>query len=142
MKAENSKNRMTRGSLAMLMILAGTCGLRAQITTNSSAISAADPAAQALYIKARVEDTKALRAARPGQTVEAMLSEAVYSGNSKIFPAASRMVLTVRSVDKCRKMPNNRWPWTVRVFLPRHEKCPAFDAGRYCSEPAGRLTWS
>jgi hypothetical protein len=59
-----------------------------------------------------------------------VLSDAVYSGNAELFPAASRMVLTVRSIDKCPKMPSNRWPWTVRVFLPRHENCPTFDAGR------------
>jgi hypothetical protein len=120
---------MICGSLAILLILAEACGLRAQMT-NASAIAAEDSAAHALYIKARVPDPKAFRALRPGETVETTLSEAVYSGNAEVFPAGSRMVLTVRSVDKCRKMPNNRWPWTVKVFLPRHEDCPAFDAGR------------
>jgi hypothetical protein len=130
MKAGSSKTRMTSSSLAMLMILAEACGLHAQATTNASTIAGEDPAAHELYIKAQMPDPKAFGALRPGQTVEAVLSEAVYSGNAELFPAASRMVLTVRSIDKCRKMPSNRWPWTVRVFLPRHENCPTFDAGR------------
>jgi hypothetical protein len=130
MNAGNGKNLMTLGLLTILLILAETYCLRAQSMTNSSAIAAEDPTAHALYIKARVEDTKAFRALRPGQTVETTLSEAVYSGNAELFPAASQMVLTVRSIDKCRKVPSNRWPWTVKVFLPRHENCPAFDAGR------------
>lgn len=131
MKAKDSKDRITYCSLAMFMILAVACGLRAQSMTNASAIAGEDPAAHALYIKARVPDSKAFRALRPGQSVQAALSEPVYSGNTELFPAASRMVLTVRSIEKCRKMPSNRWPWTVKVFLPRHENCPSFCRPRF-----------
>jgi hypothetical protein len=134
MKAGSSKTRITSSSLAMLMILAEACSLHAQAMTNASAIAGEDPAAHELYIKAQVPDPKAFGALRPGQTVEATLSEAVYSGNAELFPAASRMVLTVRSINRCRKMPSNRWPWTVKVFLPRHENCPSFDAGRVLLE--------
>jgi hypothetical protein len=83
---------------------------------------------QELYVKVHFKAPVKLSALKPGDTVEGALSEGVYSGDREVFPAGSRVRLTVDRLERARKAPNDHWPWVIKVFAPRHENRPVFTA--------------
>jgi hypothetical protein len=142
--------------LAVLLVLAAhPSGLRAQNGTPLNTIAAArtdDDAvpggavpsdvvkspsellrpgvSHALYLKVQVPDANKLRSLKRGVIVEGTLAQSVYSGSQELFPAASRITLTVRDIQRCQRPHNDHWPWVAAIFIPRHENCPTFEAGR------------
>ena len=83
----------------------------------------------ALYVKVQLNTPVKVSALRTGDRVEGTLSRGVYSGDSELFPAGSRVRLTVDKLGKRRRIPNDHWPWVVNVFTPRHENYPTFQSG-------------
>jgi hypothetical protein len=65
---------------------------------------------------------------KPGDVVGGSLSRDVYSSDRKIFPSGSLVRLTVDHLEKRKRIPNDHWPWAVKVFTPRHENYPVFNS--------------
>ncbi len=93
-------------------------------------------AAGALYLEVQLSSHAKPSAAKPGDTIEGALAQDVYSGGRKIFPAGSRVRLTVSSLERRRRERSIYWPWVIRVFVPAHENFPTFDVA-HVSIPGG-----
>lgn len=83
-------------------------------------------AGHSLYVKVQLEGKLKLSALNPGDVVEGTLLRSVYSGDTEVFPAGSTVRLTVDTLGKRRRTPNDHWPWVIKAFTPRHEKYPVF----------------
>jgi len=79
-----------------------------------------------LYLKVRLSTPVKMSKLKPADVVEGTLSRDVYSADRKLFPAGSRVRLTVDHLEKRRRAPNDHWPWVIKVFTPRHETYPVF----------------
>jgi hypothetical protein len=97
-------------------------------TSQNATPSLASP--QTLFVKVRVPDSRATRAAKPGQTIDGELTQPVYSGSQELFPMASRVTLLVHGTQRCRRPKSNRLPWVATVFLPRYRSCPTFESAK------------
>jgi hypothetical protein len=82
----------------------------------------------ALYVKVEINNSIKISALKTGDLVEGRLSRGVYSGDSQLFPAGSRIRLTVDKLEKRRRIPNDHWPWVITAFTPRHENYPTFQS--------------
>jgi len=79
-----------------------------------------------LYVKIQLNNSVKVSAMKPGDIVEGKLARDVYSGDRELFAAGSRVRLTVDKLGRRRRVPNDHWPWVVKVFIPRHENYPTF----------------
>src|SRR6266849_6566100 len=79
-----------------------------------------------LYVKVELDKPLKLSKLRPGDMIEAKLARDVYSSDRELFPAGSRVRLTVDHLEKRRKATDDHWPWVVKAFRPRHEQYPVF----------------
>jgi len=79
-----------------------------------------------LYIKVQLSRPLKLSKLKPGDLVDGELARDVYSADRELFPAGSRVRLTVDHFEKRRRAPNDHWPWVVKAFTPRHENYPVF----------------
>jgi hypothetical protein len=80
----------------------------------------------ALYLKVHFDPTLKPSALKPGTIVEGALSEPAYSGAREILPAGTRIRLTVDTLERVHKPPNDHWPWVIKAFAPRHQNQPVF----------------
>ena len=66
-----------------------------------------------------------------GDVVEGSLLGSLYAGDQKLFPAGSRVRLTIDGIEKHKKaaLPQDR-PFVLRLLAPRHEAVPLFRAAR------------
>ncbi len=80
----------------------------------------------ALYLKIQLNSPLKISALKPGDILEGKLSQDVYAADRKLLAAGSPVHLTVDSLGRRRKPPNDRWPWIIRIFSPRHENYPVF----------------
>jgi hypothetical protein len=78
-----------------------------------------------LFLKIQLKLVKSA-ALTPGDVMEGTLVRGVYSGDRDLFPAASRVRLTIDKLERRRRTPNDHWPWIVKAFTPRYEKYPTF----------------
>ena len=85
--------------------------------------------ASSLYLKIRVENPLKVSALKPGDQVAGKLLRNVYSGDHEVFPAGSRVQLTVDKLERLRRVPNDHWPWVIKFFTPRHQNSPTFQSG-------------
>ncbi len=90
-----------------------------------------------VYVKVQLEATVKVSALKPGDVIEGKLAQDVYSGDRELFPAGSRVRLTVDKLARRRRVPNDHWPWVVNVFTPRHENYPTFQSA-VISLPEGK----
>lgn len=79
-----------------------------------------------LYVKVQLDKSVKLSSLKPGDVTEGNLARDVYSADRKIFPAGSHVRLTVDHLERKRRPVSDRWPWVVKVFMPRHENFPMF----------------
>jgi hypothetical protein len=79
-----------------------------------------------LYLKVQLADRWKTSKLKPGDVVEGSLSRDVYCADRKLFPAGSRVRLTVDRLERRRRARNDHWPWVINVFTPRHENYPVF----------------
>jgi hypothetical protein len=79
-----------------------------------------------LYVKVQLDKSVKLSSLKAGEVTNGNLARDVYSADRKPFPAGSPIRLTVDHLERKRRAPNDRWPWLVKLFLPRHETSPAF----------------
>ncbi len=90
-----------------------------------------------IYVKVRIAKTVKISALKPGDVVEGKLAQDVYSGDRELFPAGSPVRLTVDKLGRRKRVPNDYWPWVIKVFTPRHENYPTFQSATV-SLPDGR----
>lgn len=83
-----------------------------------------------LYLKVQLDSKVKPSALKPGDVVEGKLPRSVYFQDRELFPAGSRVRLTVDRLEHRRREPNDRWPWVVKAFTPRYEKYPTFQSGQ------------
>jgi hypothetical protein len=100
----------------------GEDGAKTEDNSGSSSVIENDP----LYIKIHFKEPLKHSTLKPGSVLEGTLAEAVYSGEREVFPAGSTVRLTVDRLERRRKTSNDRWPWIVKTFSPRHEMQPVF----------------
>jgi hypothetical protein len=81
-----------------------------------------------VYVKVQLEKTVKVSASKPGDVIEGKLVQDVYSGDRELFVGGSRVRLTVDELERRRRVPNDHWPWAVKVFTPRHENYPTFQS--------------
>ncbi|MGA9966729.1 MAG: hypothetical protein WBQ10_16145, partial [Terriglobales bacterium] len=91
----------------------------------------------AVYVKVQLEKTVKVSALKPGDVIEGKLAQDVYSGDRELFAAGSQVRLTVDKLGRRRRVPNDYWPWVIKVFTPRHENYPTFQSATV-SLPDGR----
>ena len=89
-------------------------------------LAAAASTDSGLYIKVQLDQPLKLSKLLPGDVVQGKLARDVYSAGRALFPAESRVRLTVDHMERRRRAPDDHWPWVVKAFTPRHEKYPVF----------------
>jgi hypothetical protein len=83
-------------------------------------------ASSSLYVKVQLNSPLKLSKLKLGDVVEGKLARDVYSSDRELFPARSRVRLSVDHMEKRRRVRNDHWPWVVTAFTPRHENYPVF----------------
>jgi hypothetical protein len=81
-----------------------------------------------VYVKVRLAKAVKISALKPGDVIEGKLTQDVYSGDRELFPVNSPVRLTVDKLERRRRVPNDHWPWVIKVFTPRHENYPTFQS--------------
>lgn len=121
--------------IALLFCVAMLPPLLLRAESSVGVASQADPATQAgdaagssLFLKVRFDSAVKPAALKPGESIEGTLVRGVYSGDRELFPAATRVRLTVDTLQRRRRPPNDHWPWVVKAFAPRYEKFPTFQS--------------
>lgn len=128
--------RALRGVTVFLCFVMGVARVSGAKSHGIDRSQAKSLAAGALYLEVQLSSHAKPSAAKPGDTIEGALAQDVYSGDRKIFPAGSRVRLTVSSLERRRRERSIYWPWVIRVFVPAHENFPTFDVA-HVSIPGG-----
>lgn len=81
-----------------------------------------------LYLKVQLDNKVKLSALKPGDVLQGRLLQQVYAGDREVFAVGSEVRLVVDHLEQRRRTPNDRWPWVVQFFTPRHEKYPVFQS--------------
>jgi len=116
------RSKAVSGALLATAVLASSVIASAQEPPLQHSTSANS----SLYLKVELDKTLKLSKLRPGDMIEAKLARDVYSSDRELFPAGSRVRLTVDHLEKRRKATDDHWPWVVKAFRPRHEQYPVF----------------
>src|ERR1700756_73849 len=109
------------GLLAGAVLMGAIFGF-AQEPTAQQSVSANS----GLYVKVELDKPLQLSKLKPGDTIEGKLARDVYSSDRELFPAGSRLRLTVDHLERRKRTPDDHWPWVVKAFTPRHERYPIF----------------
>lgn len=119
-----SSHRPALHTVALLTcLLAASLVCAAQNQPSQTVTVAPD---SSLYVKLQLDRSVKVSALKPGEVIEGTLSQDVYSGDRRLFPVGSPIRLTVGELERRRRVPNDRWPWVIKVFTPRHENYPSF----------------
>jgi hypothetical protein len=138
----NTPHPSIRALVFLLFIVPATLqGQNVEPAGNSSPPS---PAASSLdlHLKVQLDSKLKLSALHSGELVEGTLSRVVYSRDTELFPAGSRIRLTVAGLEKRRRVPNDHWPWVIKAFTPRHEKYPVFQTAQVILPDCGQILLS
>jgi hypothetical protein len=81
-----------------------------------------------IYVKVQLDNTVKVSSLKTGDVIAGELAQDTYSGDVELFPAGSRVRLTVDKLAHRRCVPNDHWPWVVKAFTPRHENYPTFQS--------------
>lgn len=79
-----------------------------------------------LLIEVELDAPLKLSHLKPGNALQGKVMRDVYSGNRLLFPAGSRLHLTVGNLERRGREHNDHWPWVVQFFTPRHVYYPSF----------------
>ena len=89
-----------------------------------------------LYLKVKLDEKVKISKLKPGDVLTGTLARDVYSGERRVLPAGSQINLPVDKLERRRRLPNDHWPWVIKVFTPRHENFPVFRSA-VATTPAG-----
>jgi hypothetical protein len=124
--------RLLRSLFAVLTVCGSVCAQSSpsgQLSTGQAINSQPDLALQSsVYVKVQLAKTVKISALKPGDVIEGKLAQDVYSGDRELFPSGSPVRLTVDKLGRRRRVPNDYWPWVIKVFIPRHENYPTFQS--------------
>lgn len=115
--------RFITGVLIGILLAVSPQPARAQQETQ-----AGDPAGPPLYMRLQLSKPAVGKDVKPGDVLQGQLTRDVYSQERQIFAETNAIELTVDQVLSRRRVPNDHWPWVIKVFLPRHEKYPTFSS--------------
>ena len=126
----------TRSGLPKALMAALLAGMVAAVAVACAA--ADEPGGRArqaapsasLYLKVQLPKSAKVSALKAGDMIEGTLARDVYAADREVYAAGSTVKLRVGRVEKRRRRRNDRWPWVVRAFTPRHEKYPVFTDAR------------
>jgi hypothetical protein len=79
-----------------------------------------------LYVKIKLDHPVKTAKLRPGDVIQGVLTQDVYSADHEIFVAGARARVSVDHMEKRRRIRNDHWPWVIKAFTPRHELFPVF----------------
>ncbi len=132
-----SRNRETWVATALLAAglaaASGFCFAADDPPSSSPQSAAAD---SALYVKVQLASPVKMSKLKPGDVVEGTLSRDVYSADRMLFPAGSRVRLSVDHLEKRKRRVNDHWPWVIKAFTPRHENYPLFKSATVAQDEA------
>jgi hypothetical protein len=128
------RNFCRLGVAMLLAMLPGMLKSQEPSPAQSTNIPAGNTEGTNLYLKIGLDDKVKLAGLKPGEILEGKLTRDVYSQYQQLFPKGSVVRLTVDSLEKSRREPNDHWPWVVNVFTPRHEKYPTFQSAKVVLE--------
>jgi hypothetical protein len=120
------RSKAVSGGLLAAAALVGCIVCSAEEPTTNTADSTTANAS--LYLKVQLDKAVKLSRLKPGDTVEGKLARNVYFADRELFPAGRRVKLAVDHLERRRRIPDDDWPWVVKVFTPRHEPYPIFKA--------------
>jgi hypothetical protein len=112
-------------SLCVALVL--SISVWGQTERPSNPVSSLD---QNLYVKVQLPSSTKGSKFRAGDILEGGLARDLYSSERKLFPAGSRVKLTVESIEKRHRARDDHWPWIVKVFTPRYQNSPLFRNAR------------
>jgi hypothetical protein len=143
MRIKMTTIRSRKRAVALLLFLV-PAALRGQnVSPNGDPSPPSQPVSSLdLHLKVQLDSKLKLSALHPGELVEGTLSRSVYSRDRELFPAGSRIRLTVASLEKRRRVPNDHWPWVIKAFTPRHEKYPVFKTAQVFLPDGGQIPLS
>lgn len=116
--------------ISLAIVLFGCVSSVAQVSTlqtNGTGAGRPDDTSS-LYLKVRLDSPLKLSKLRPGDQISGKLAQDVYRGGVAVFPALSKVRLTVDRLERRRRSPDDHWPWMMKAFTPRHENWPVFRA--------------
>ncbi|MGZ4789081.1 MAG: hypothetical protein ACXVZX_11230 [Terriglobales bacterium] len=125
-----AKGLQSKKLATLVLLVVGLAACPRLCTAADDASGGAPPKTAAdsgLYIKVQLAHPVKMSRLKPGDVVEGSLSRDVYSSDRKMFPSGSPVRLTVDHLEKRKRIPNDHWPWAVKVFTPRHESYPVFN---------------
>lgn len=111
--------------LRHMMVAACVCAAVCAAAQDNFGRTSAD---ESLYLKVKPEHPMKVSALRPGNVVEGSVAQDVYASDRKVLPAGSSIRLTVDKMQRRRRVPNDHWPWVIKLFTPRHELYPTFQS--------------
>lgn len=126
----------------VLMLVMGVCAFRASGQTADSPTKndgsrASDAGA---YVKVELSQPVKMAKLKAGDKVEGKLSRDVYSAERKVFSAGSPVRLVVDHLEKRKRIPNDHWPWVVKVLTPRRENYPVFKNATIIQADGGEVS--
>jgi hypothetical protein len=92
-----------------------------------------------LIVEAQLDAPVRLSHLRAGSILQGKITRDVYSGERQLFPAGSRLRLTVGKLERRRREHNDHWPWVVQVFARRHENYPSFQSAEIFLPDGARI---
>jgi hypothetical protein len=121
----------SRGSSNSLNLIAVLTSLLLTVSIASAADTCVDRESSAtdscnLYLKVKLDQKVKISKLKPGDVLAGTLVRDVYSGERKVLPDGSQVNLPVDRLERRRRIPNDHWPWVIKVFTPRHENFPVF----------------
>jgi hypothetical protein len=81
-----------------------------------------------LFIEVQLDAPLKLSHLVPGNALQGMVTDDVYSGCRLLFPAGSRVHLTLGNLERRGREHNDHWPWEIQFLAPRHEYYPSFQS--------------
>lgn len=115
-------------TICLLGCLLVSASAASQASLDGSVGNAENRAGAGLYVKVQLVGRVKVSALKPGDVLEGKLARDVYSGDRELFPAGSQVRLTVDKLERRRRLPNDHWPWQIKLFTPRHESYPIFQS--------------
>lgn len=114
-----------RWFLATLAVLSVCCTAQDVGSAGNPASTLTDTGSD-LYLKLRLDTPLKVSKLKPGDPISGKLLQDAYLGAAELFPASSAVHLTVDGLERRHRVPNDHWPWMIKVFTPRHENYPVF----------------
>jgi len=102
-------------------ILAVAVGCRAAVATDVDDGNGRP----AVLVNVQLDQAVKFSNLKPSDKLHGTVKRDVYAGDRAVIPAGSPVDLTVVNIERRRRPRTDRWPWAIRLFVPRHINYPS-----------------